>query len=60
MSARGKLLTASLVVAAAIIGFMAIGGALCRVALMLLLAWILVMLLRERARRGRRPGSGGS
>jgi hypothetical protein len=48
MSTQGKLLTASLVVAIAIVAFMAVGGALFALALMLLLAWILARLLRER------------
>ena len=48
MSTQGKLLTASVVLTIAIVAFMAIGGALFALALMLLLAWILARLLRER------------
>jgi hypothetical protein len=48
MSTQGKLLTASLVITVAIVAFMAIGGALFALALMLLLAWVLARLLRER------------
>jgi hypothetical protein len=48
MSTQGKLLTASLVTGIAIVAFMAVGGALFALALMLLLAWILARLLRER------------
>jgi hypothetical protein len=48
MSTHGKLLTASLVITVAIGAFMAVGGALFALALMLLLAWILTRLLRER------------
>jgi len=48
MSTSTKLLTASLVITIAIVAFMAIGGALFALALMLLLAWILARLLRER------------
>jgi hypothetical protein len=48
MSTQGKLITASLVLALAIVAFMAVGGALFALALMLLLAWILARLLRER------------
>ena len=48
MSTQAKLLIASLVVTIAIVTFMAVGGALFALALMLLLAWILARLLRER------------
>jgi hypothetical protein len=48
MSTQGKLLSASLVITVAIVAFMAVGGALFALALMLLLAWILARLLRER------------
>ncbi|HLM18714.1 MAG TPA: hypothetical protein VK549_12895 [Acidimicrobiia bacterium] len=48
MSTHGKLITASLVTTIAIVAFMAVGGALFALALMLLLAWILARLLRER------------
>lgn len=48
MSTHGKLLTASIVVAIAIVAFMAIGGALFALALMMLLAGIVVRLRRER------------
>jgi hypothetical protein len=48
MSTQGRLLTASLVVSVAIVAFIAVGGALFALALMLLLAWILTRLLRER------------
>jgi hypothetical protein len=51
MSTQGKLVTASVVVSIAIIAFMFVGGALFALALMLLLAWILAVLLRERAAR---------
>jgi hypothetical protein len=48
MSTQGKLLTASLVMTVAIVAFMFVGGALFALALMLVLAWILARLLRER------------
>ena len=48
MSTQAKLLTSALVVAVAVVMFLAIGGALFALALLLLLAWILVKLLRER------------
>ena len=48
MSTHGKLLTASVVITIAIVAFMAVGGALFALALMLLLAWILARLMRER------------
>ena len=48
MSTRGKLVTAAIVVAVGIAAFMFVGGALIALALMLLLAWILARLLRER------------
>jgi hypothetical protein len=48
MSTQGRLLTASLVITVAIVAFIAVGGALFALALMLLLAWILMRLLRER------------
>ena len=48
MSTHGKLLTASVVITIAIVAFMAVGGALFALALMLVLAWILARLLHER------------
>jgi hypothetical protein len=51
MSTQGKLVTASVVVSIAIIAFLIVGGALFALALMLLLAWILAVLLREREAR---------
>ena len=48
MSTQGKLFTASIIIGVAIVAFMAIGGALFALALMLLLAWIVARLLRER------------
>jgi hypothetical protein len=48
MSTQGKLLAASVVITIAIVAFMAVGGALFALALMLLLAWILARLLHER------------
>jgi hypothetical protein len=48
MNTQGKLLTASLVITVAIIAFMAVGGALFALALMLLLAWVVARLVRER------------
>jgi hypothetical protein len=48
MSTQGKLITASIVIGIAIFAFMFVGGALFALALMLLLAWILARLLRER------------
>jgi hypothetical protein len=51
MSTQGKLAAAALVVAVAVTAFLAVGGALFALALLLLLAWILVKLLRERDAR---------
>jgi hypothetical protein len=51
MSTQRKLLAASLVITVAIVAFMAVGGALFALALMLLLAWVLTRLLRERDAR---------
>ena len=48
MSTQGKLVTASVVIAIAIVAFMAVGGALFALALLLVLAWTLARLLRER------------
>lgn len=48
MSTQGKLATASLVLVVAIVAFMAVGGALFALMLMLLLAYILAKLLHER------------
>jgi hypothetical protein len=48
MSTQGKLITASIVITIAIVAFMAVGGALFALALMLVLAWTLARLLRER------------
>jgi hypothetical protein len=55
MSTHGKLVTASVVVSLAIVAFMFVGGALFALALMLVLAWILAVLLRE---RDARPSNG--
>ncbi|HEY3670210.1 MAG TPA: hypothetical protein VGN51_04695 [Acidimicrobiia bacterium] len=55
MSTQGKLLTASVVITIAIVAFMAVGGALFALALMLVLAWTLARLLRE---RDAQPSSG--
>lgn len=51
MSTQGKLVTSSIIVAAAVAAFLVIGGALFALALLVLLAWILAMLLREREAR---------
>ena len=51
MSTQGKLVTSAIVVAVAVAAFLAIGGALFAFALLVLLAWILAMLLREREAR---------
>jgi hypothetical protein len=51
MSTQAKLMMSALVIAAAVLVFLAIGGALFALALMLLLAWVLVRLLRERDAR---------
>jgi hypothetical protein len=51
MSTQGKLVAASLVITIAIVAFMAVGGALFALSLMLLLAWVLARLLRERDAR---------
>ena len=51
MSTQGKLVTSAIVVALAVAAFLAIGGALFAFALLVLLAWILAMLLREREAR---------
>src|SRR5256885_10985797 len=48
MSTQGKLLTASVVITIAVVAFMAVGGALFALALMLVLAWLLARLLRGR------------
>src|SRR3954451_964592 len=48
MSTQGKLVLASVVTGIAIVAFMFVGGALLALALMLLSAWILARLLRER------------
>ena len=51
MSTQWKLATSALVVAVAAGAFLAIGGALFALALLVLLAWILALLLHEREAR---------
>ena len=51
MSTQGKLVTSAIVVAVAAVVFLAIGGALFALVLLVLLAWILALLLREREAR---------
>jgi hypothetical protein len=55
MSTQTKLVVLALAAAAGIVVFAAIGGTLAALALMLLLAWVLLSLLRE---RGARPSHG--
>lgn len=55
MSTQTKLGVLAIVVATGVVAFAAIGGALASLALMLLLAWVLLSLLRE---RGARPSPG--
>ncbi len=55
MSTPSKLVTAAIVTTIGIVAFAMVGGALFALILMLVLAWILTALLRE---RGARPTSG--
>jgi hypothetical protein len=55
MSTQTKLVVLAVVTATGIVVFAAIGGALLALALMLVLAWVLLSLLRE---RGARPSPG--
>jgi hypothetical protein len=48
MSMQAKLVTAAIVITVAIVMFAAVGGALLALALMLALAWILTVLLKQR------------
>jgi hypothetical protein len=51
MSTQTKLVALALVIATGIVVFAAIDGALAALALMVLLAWVLISLLRERGAR---------
>lgn len=51
MSTRGKLVTAALVITVGFVLFLAVGGALFALALLVLLGWVLAQLLRERDAR---------
>jgi hypothetical protein len=51
MSTQTKLVALALVTAIATVAFAAVGGALAALALMVLLAWVLISLLRERGAR---------
>jgi hypothetical protein len=55
MTPQGKLVVAAIAATVGIVVFAAVGGAIAALVLMLLLAWILVALLRE---RGATPGRG--
>jgi hypothetical protein len=55
MSTQTKLVALALVVATGVVVFAAIGGAFASLALMILLAWVLISLLRA---RGARPSEG--
>lgn len=49
MNTQTKLFTSAVVVATGVVAFAAVGGALAALALMLVLAWVLVALLKERS-----------
>jgi hypothetical protein len=55
MTTTGKLVTAAIATTAGIVVFAVVGGAFAALFLMILLAWILVALLKE---RGARPSPG--
>src|SRR5262249_29704825 len=55
MNTHSKLIVLALVLVTGIVMFAAVGGALVALGLMLLLAWVLVSVLRE---RGARPSHG--